>query len=46
MKNNIHYSPEARNDLNEIWEYITFELCNPQAVENTVHKIMDTVDEL
>ena len=46
MKNNIHYSPEAQNDLDEIWEYITFELCNPQAAENTVNKIMDTVDEL
>ena len=46
MKNNIHYSPEAQNDLDEIWEYISFELCNPQAAENTVNKIMDTVDEL
>ncbi len=46
MKNNIHYSPEAQNDLDEIWEYIAFELCNPQAAENTVNKIMDTVDEL
>lgn len=45
MKNNIHYSPEAQNDLDEIWEYIAFELCNPQAAENTVNKIMDTVDE-
>ncbi|MBD5543383.1 MAG: type II toxin-antitoxin system RelE/ParE family toxin [Lachnospiraceae bacterium] len=46
MKNNIHYSPQARNDLDEIWEYISFELCNPQAAENSVNKIMDTVDEL
>lgn len=46
MKNSIHYSPEVQNDLDEIWEYITFELCNPQAAENSVNKIMDTVDEL
>ncbi len=46
MKNSIHYSPEAQNDLDEIWEYIPFELCNPQAAENTINKIMDTVDEL
>jgi addiction module RelE/StbE family toxin len=46
MKNSIHYSPEAQNDLDEIWEYITIELCNPQAAENTVNKIMDTIDEL
>ncbi|MCI8599329.1 MAG: type II toxin-antitoxin system RelE/ParE family toxin [Lachnospiraceae bacterium] len=46
MKNNIYYSPEAQNDLDEIWEYISAELCNPQAAENTITKIMDTVDEL
>lgn len=34
MKNNIHYSLEAQNDLDEIWEYITFELCNLQSAEN------------
>ena len=46
MKNSIHYSPKARDDLDEIWEYISFELCNPQAAEKTVNKIMDAVDEL
>lgn len=46
MKNNIHYSPEALNDLDEIWEYIFSELCNPQAAENTVNNIMDAVDKL
>lgn len=46
MKNSIHYSPEAQNDLDEIWEYITFELCNAQSPENTVNRIMDTIDEL
>ena len=24
MKNSIHYSPEAQNDMDEIWEYIVF----------------------
>ncbi|WP_434309374.1 type II toxin-antitoxin system RelE/ParE family toxin [Hominifimenecus sp. rT4P-3] len=46
MKNSIHYSPEAQNDLDEIWAYISFELCNPLAAESTVNKIMDTVDKL
>ncbi len=46
MKNSIHYSPEAQNDLDEIWEYITFELRSPQAAQNTINKIMDTIDEL
>lgn len=46
MKNNIYYSLEAQNDLDEIWEYISFELCNPQAAENIVNKVMDTIDKL
>lgn len=46
MKNNIHYSPKALNDLNEIWDYIFFELCNPDAAQNTVGNIMDTADRL
>lgn len=46
MKNNIHYSPEAQNDLDEIWEYIFFELCNPEGAENTVNNIMDAIDGL
>lgn len=46
MKNNVYYSQEAQSDLDEIWEYISVELCNPQAAENTVNKIMDMVDEL
>ena len=46
MKNSIHYSPEAQNDLDDILEYISFELCNPQAAELSINKIMDTVDEL
>ena len=46
MKNNIFYSPEAQSDLDEIWEYIFADLCNPQAAENTVNKIMDAVDKL
>lgn len=46
MKNNILYSLEAQNDLDEIWEYISFELCNPQAAANTVNNILDIVDSL
>ena len=46
MKNNVYYSQEAQSDLDEIWEYISVELCNPQAAENTVNKIMNMVDEL
>lgn len=46
MKNKIHYSIEAQNDLDETWDYIFSELCSPSAAENTVNGIMDTVDRL
>lgn len=46
MKNKIHYSPEALHDLDGIWEYIMVELCNTQAAENVVNRIMDAIDLL
>lgn len=46
MQNNINYSPMARNDLDEIWNYITNELKSFSAAENTVNGIMDAVDAL
>ena len=46
MKNSLHYSPEALNDLNEIWEYIFTEMCNLDAALNVVNRIMDTIDKL
>ncbi len=42
----INYSPEAQNDLDEIWDYITYELCNPDAAEHTVNQIIDAIDRL
>lgn len=46
MYNKIKYSPMALKDLDEIWEYITEELMNPSAAENTVNGIMDSIDAL
>ena len=46
MKNKIHYSKEARRDLDEIWDYIVSELQNRSAAERTVNRIMDAVDQL
>lgn len=46
MKNEMHYSPEALRDLDEIWDYIALELSSPSAAENTVNGIMDTADKL
>ena len=46
MKNNIHYSVESRRDLDEIWDYIVADLCNPSAAERVVNRIMDAIDQL
>ena len=44
MQSKIEYSPRALKDLDEIWDYIEVELCNPSAAQNTVDGIMDRVD--
>ena len=44
MQSKIDYSPRALKDLDEIWDYIEFELCKPSAAQNTVDDIMDKVD--
>ena len=46
MKNRIHYSPESRYDLDDIWDYIVSELQNRSAAEHVINRIMDTVDHL
>ena len=46
MKNNIHYSPESRRDLDDIWDYIVSELQNRSAAEHVINRIMDAVDHL
>ena len=46
MKNKTHYSTEARRDLDDIWDYILADLCNPDAAERIVSHIMDAVEQL
>ncbi len=46
MQSKIDYSPRALKDLDEIWDYIESELCNPIAAQNTVNGIMDKGDGL
>ena len=46
MNNNIHYSPESLHDLDEIWEYVLVDLCNPDAAMNVINRIMDSIDRL
>ena len=44
--NKLHYSPEAKNDLVKIGEYIAAELANPTAATNVVSKITKRIREL
>lgn len=46
MKNKIHYSPESRRDLDDIWDYIVSELQNCSAAERVINRIIDAVDPL
>ena len=46
MKNKIHYSPESRRDLDDIWDYIVSELQNRSAAERVIDRIMDAVEPL
>lgn len=46
MQNKIHYSVEARRDLDSIWDYIVSDLCNPAAAARMVDRILDDVDRL
>lgn len=44
--NKLRYSPEALNDLDEIWAYIQDELQNSAAAQKTVSSILDTIEKL
>lgn len=44
--NKIHYSPKSQRDLDEIYDYIKYKLCNPKATKNTVTGILDKIENL
>lgn len=46
MKRRLHYSPEALHDLDEIWDYIVDDCCNPDTAKDMITRIMDTLDRL
>lgn len=46
MTNILHYSPEAVEDLDEIYDYIYFEKQNPIAAKNTVQGIKKSIEDL
>lgn len=46
MGNKIHYSPKSLSDLDEIFDYIAFELKDIIAANNTVNGIIDSINIL
>lgn len=45
-KNKILYAAESRRDLDEIWDYIAYNLQNVSAAERIVNRIMNDVNHL
>ncbi len=46
MIHELHFSPAALDDLDEIYDYILTDLGNPGAAGRTVYAILDTLDAL
>ena len=46
MPNILHYSPQAIQDLDEIYDYILTTLQNPIAAKNTVQGIRQSISDL
>ena len=46
MDNKIHYSPKSLTDLDEIFDYIAFELKDIIAADNTINGIIDSINIL
>ena len=46
MKSKIYYSPDASTDLEDLLDYISFDLDNPEAAKHTVNRILATIDGL
>ena len=46
MKNKIHYSPEALQDLDDIGDYIAEELSSPQAALSLLMSITSSIELL
>lgn len=42
----LFYSPRAREDLDDIWDYIAADLENAAAAQNTVERILSDADRL
>ena len=46
MPNSIHYSLQALQDLDEIFDYIAIEKQNPIAAQNTIQVIRKSISDL
>ena len=43
MENNLIYTTRSRQDLDDIWDYISFDLQNLPSAERILNRIMDAV---
>ena len=46
MNYKINYSSEAYEDINDIYEYIAYELLSPETAAGKVGRIMDSINKL
>lgn len=42
----IHLSPEVKDDLDEIWDYIAYELNNPVSANKIIDNLLAAIDSL
>ena len=46
MENNLIYTTRSRQDLDDIWDYISFDLQNLPSAERILNRIMDAAEQL
>ena len=45
MENNLIYTTRSRQDLDDIWDYISFDLQNLPSAERILNRIMDAAED-
>ena len=46
MRHDLRYSPESIRDLDDIWDYIARELCDPAAAQRAIDRILTASERL
>ena len=46
MENNLIYTTRSRQDLDDIWDYISFDLQNLPSAERILNRIMDAAEQI